>query len=187
MWKIIQGQRKIAKQDWNPKLITWFSTIWPSYQVETFIHVIPLSTILLGYGTKKKRHLPRRGRRLIFLKKNFIILGFKTFLGVCLRCSYLACNLHQQWWTQGRGLGAPRAPVIVGPNWGPKSQKRNFFQDWPPLISGSGWLPPHLIWRSGSATGLVMADLKGLYFHRNCGVVSMGEWNRKIWFYQMSW
>ena len=139
MWKIIQGQRKIAKQDWNPKLITWFSTIWPSYQAETFIHVIPLSTILLGYGTKKKKGTCPVGEGdWFFLKKNFIILGFKTFLGVCLRCSYLACNLHQQWWTQGRGLGAPRAPLIVGPNWGPKSQKRNFF---------SRLVPPYLrVW-----------------------------------------
>ena len=47
----------------------------------------------------------------------------------------------------GEGPGGALAPLIFGPNWGPKSRKKFFFQTGSPLISGSGW-PPPLIWMS---------------------------------------
>ena len=40
------------------------------------------------------------------------------------------------------GPGRAPAPLIFGPNWGPKGRKKIFFQTGSPLISGSGWPPP---------------------------------------------
>ena len=54
----------------------------------------------------------------------------------------------------GEGPGGPGAhppPLIFRPKWDPKG-RTNFFWDRAPLISGSGWPGPPLIWRSGSAT-----------------------------------
>ena len=50
-------------------------------------------------------------------------------------------------------LSKKNASLIFRPNWGPKGWKK-IFGDRPPLISGSGWLPPPLIWRSESTTEL---------------------------------
>ena len=55
-----------------------------------------------------------------------------------------------QWLIKGRG---PILPLIVRANWGPKGSK-NFFENGPPLISGSGWPAPPPIWRSGSVTDM---------------------------------
>ena len=54
-----------------------------------------------------------------------------------------------QWWVQG---ACP--PLIFGPNWDWKGPKKIFKTALPPLISGSGWLPRPLIWRSGSASAV---------------------------------
>ena len=47
---------------------------------------------------------------------------------------------NPQWRIQRRGPGG-RAPLIFGPNWGPKGRKKLFLRP-----------PPPLIWRSGFAT-----------------------------------
>ena len=53
------------------------------------------------------------------------------------------------------GPGGLPPTLIFGPNWGWKGRK-NFFLRLPSphLISGSGWLPRNLIWRSGSASAV---------------------------------
>ena len=64
-----------------------------------------------------------------------------------------------QWWIQGRGPGALVPPLICRPNWGPKSQKKTFFETGPPRFLRV-WMTatPH-IWRSGSATDKHMGSL----------------------------
>ena len=70
-----------------------------------------------------------------------------------------------QWWIQGRG---PPPPLFLDENEARRAGKMFFLRPapplppylriWmtaPPLISGSGWPPPPLIWRSGSATAIV--------------------------------
>ena len=73
------------KNDWNPKLITWFSTKWPSYQAETFIHVMPLSTARLWLVYMgQKRHLAHRKKSLgegeWFFKEKIPNFRFQNFL-----------------------------------------------------------------------------------------------------------
>ena len=64
----------------------------------------------------------------------------------------MACNTYCyiQWRIKGRGHGLT---LIFRPNWGPKGRK-NLFLRLRPLLSGSGWPPSLLIWRSGSATDI---------------------------------
>ena len=60
-----------------------------------------------------------------------------------------------QWWVQG---ACP--PLIFGPNWDWKGPKKIFKTALPPLISGSGWLPRPLIWRSGSVSAVCTKALR---------------------------
>ena len=78
-------ERLQNSHDWNPKLITWFSTKWPSYQAETFIHVMPLSTARLWLVYMgQKRHLAHRKKSLgegeWFFKEKIPNCRFQNFL-----------------------------------------------------------------------------------------------------------
>ena len=55
--------------------------------------------------------------------------------------------------SRGGARGA-QPPLIFRPKWGPKGRKKFFSGRRPPLSQGSGWRPPPLVWRSGSATGI---------------------------------
>ena len=77
--------------------------------------------------------------------------------GEKLRRGKNASSSRRQWpmADPGEVPGGPPAPLIFRPNWGPKGRKRFFLRPPPlppPFISGSGWPPRPLIWRSGSAT-----------------------------------
>ena len=91
----------------------------------------------------------------LFCPSNNIILCIVPLLD-CYKLSLFQLifeNLVQPlpWQIQGRGPGAHPPPLIFRPKWDPKG-RTNFFWDRVPLISGSGWPGPPLIWRSGSAT-----------------------------------
>ena len=68
-----------------------------------------------------------------------------------------------QWRIQGKD---PAPPLNFRRNWGQKI----FYDTPPPPISGSGWPhpPSHpLIWRSGSATGLISVHFIQVYVKRS--------------------
>ena len=54
-----------------------------------------------------------------------------------------------QWWVQG---ACP--PLFLDQTEAGRAEKNFFKTALPPLISGSGWLPRPLIWRSGSASAV---------------------------------
>ena len=79
------------------------------------------------------------GSAAIFKEKDPAEVTFKSF-SHCL--------------IQGRGPGRAGLLLIFRPNWGPKGRKKFFLRPTPP--------PPHLIWRSGSATVIFYLYLRSL-------------------------
>ena len=101
-----------------------------------------------------------RIRKPPFLSVHTISRHFKNLLpGECFWKHALSLTVFTGYvWAvavadRGEGPRGPGPPLIYRPNWGPKGWKKIGGPS-PPIISGSGWLPPLLIWRSGSTTQL---------------------------------
>ena len=101
-----------------------------------------------------------RIRKPPFLSVHTISRHFKNLLpGECFWKHALSLTVFTGYvWAvavadRGEGPRGPGPPLIYRPNWGPKGWKKIGGPS-PPIISGSGWLPPLLIWRSGSTIEL---------------------------------
>ena len=76
----------------------------------------------------------------------------------------------------GEGPGGPH-PLFLDQTEAPRAEKKKIWFNRPPLLSGSGWPGPSLIWRSGSATvadqssaaltSIVLTQLTLLPYQRN--------------------
>ena len=85
-----------------------------------------------------------------FLSVHTISRHFKNLLpGECFWKHALSLTVFTGYvWTvavadRGEGPRGPGPPLIYRPNWGPKGWKKIGGPS-PPIISGSGWLPPYL-------------------------------------------
>ena len=90
---------------------------------------------------------------------SYTILFCRKVSCLCTLCRSSFKDIHILWiqcQIQGRGLGGPGPPYCYT-KVRPEGLKEMLF--WtpppPPLISWSGWPGPSLIWRSGSATGVL--------------------------------
>ena len=112
----------------------------------------PTSTIKQPVSTRSCDVLSFVSKDLCFKKSRDIFSTLPPPLNLKLAASQssLVSSTGSSGGCRG-GAWEPR-PLICRPNWSPKGRKF-FFKDWSPFISGSGWPPPYLIWRSGSATG----------------------------------
>ena len=96
---------------------------------------------------QKKRHLPRRGRRLIFFEEKFHNSRFQNFLRGLPEMLLFGLQLAPAVVDPGEGPGGPQGPSYCWTKVRPKEPKKKFFfKTGPPLSQGlDDCPPPHLI------------------------------------------